>query len=215
MSDTSNKTRGALIALVVLAGGAATYVGVDKLAAKDTADTTTTAPVEDRSVKPGERYYVFVQTVEVAPLNLEGAPWDMDASGPDLSYTIVSQNTTVFESPERADTLIARWSGTKIGLTEAINVLKDGKTDPGQVVDAALMRASERGTFTLRFVDGDVAGKDSVGEVIVSWSKLEHGLNLIKGMIPGRGLTLIELRVVPDSNDFFKVMRAFSGDDDS
>ena len=93
-----------------------------------------------KRVTMGALYYVFAQTIEMAPLGLEGETWDMDDSAPDVTYQLAWQGQTVFESAERTDALIARWSGMKLGLEDAFALLKEGKADPGQIIDAALMR---------------------------------------------------------------------------
>ncbi len=176
------------------------------------ADWTKTAEVQPEQIQTGSVYYVFVDTVEVAPVGLDGEAWDLDDSAPDVGYEIAWQGQTVFESSEVNNALIARWSGMKLGMDEALSLLKKGKADPGQIVDAALMRAQVDGRFVISFHDADLTGNDPCGELMLPWEELKIGSNTIQGPVPGRGLVSATLRVVPGSGDLFSVLKSLSAD---
>jgi hypothetical protein len=158
----------------------------------------------------GDLYYVFVETVEFAPKGLDGDPWDLDDSAPDIAYQIAWKGQTVFESTEIDDALVGRWSGMKLGLDQALSLLKRGKADPAQIIDAALMRAESDGRFMLSFEDADLTGADAAGEFTVPWQEVHVGANVLRGPQPGQGVITTTLRVVPSSGDLFKVVRSLS-----
>ena len=167
---------------------------------------------EPKRVTMGALYYVFAQTIEMAPLGLEGEGWDIDDSAPDVNYQLAWQGQTVFQSTEKTDTLIARWSGMQIGLEDAFALLKQGKADPGEIIDAALMRAKQGESFDLKVFDDDLTGDEDAGTLTIQWRDLAPGLNRLTGPVPGRGVLTVDLRVITDTGDLFKVIDALSGD---
>lgn len=178
--------------------------------AYEPADWAATDAAEPERIQTGSVYYVFVDTVELAPVGLDGEAWDIDDSAPDVGYQIAWQGQTVFESSEVNDTLIARWSGLKIGMDEAMSLLKKGKADPGQIVDAALMRAQMDGRFVISFHDSDLTGDDPCGELMLPWEELRIGANTVSGAVPGRGLVSATIRIIPGSGDLFSVLKSLS-----
>ncbi|MGB0590219.1 MAG: hypothetical protein ACPGU1_11110 [Myxococcota bacterium] len=174
-------------------------------------DVTSNAPREALTrVVPGELYYVFVETVEFTPRGEEDNAWDLDESAPDIAYEIQWKGQTVFESTELSDALIGRWSGMKLGIDQALSLLKRGKTDPAQIIDAALMRAESGGRFTLLFEDSDLTGSDPAGEIAVAWDDLTVGSHVLKRSKAGHGVITATIRTVPSSGDLFKVVRSLS-----
>jgi len=166
------------------------------------------APVQAATLTPGGLYHVFVETLEMAPRGPDGEAWDVDDSAPDPGYEISWKDQRVFESGEVTDSLIARWSGMKIGFEAAAALITEGKADPAQVIDAALMRAEQGQGFVLRFHDRDVTTDEPAGEVKVAWSDLKPGRNTLTNPAPGQGWSRASLRVVESSSDLFKVLEA-------
>ena len=166
------------------------------------------AAIPEPKLAVGELYHVFVESLEMAPRGPEGEPWDVDDSAPDPGYEIHWKGQRVFESTEVTDSLIARWSGMKIGFETAAALITQGKADPAQVVDAALMRVEEGAGFVLHFSDRDVTTDEAAGQVEVAWSDLVPGPNVLKSATPDRGWSRASLRVVQSSSDLFKVLES-------
>jgi hypothetical protein len=194
------------IVVVAFVGLGIGYVTLNKDAVQST-DVEISAP---EKVIVGDLYYVFVETVEYAPKQADNESWDLDESAPDVAYQITWKGQTIFESTELSDTLIGRWSGMKLGLDQALSLLKNGKTDPAQIIDAALMRAERDGSFSLTFEDSDLAGADTAGEFTIRWEDVNVGTHVLTGPLPGQGVITATLRVAPNSSDLFKVVRALS-----
>ena len=206
--DTHKRRFPLVTALVVLAfvGLGIGYVTLNK----DTVDPAEVEVTAPEKVTVGDLYYVFVETVEFAPKQADNEAWDLDESAPDITYQIVWKEQTIFESTELSDTLIGRWSGMKLGLDQALSLLKNGKADPAQIIDAALMRAERGGGFSLTFEDNDLTGADTAGAFTIPWEEVSVGTHVLTGPMPGQGVITATLRVAPNSSDLFKVVRALA-----
>lgn len=170
------------------------------------------APPQAEVVQSGALYYVFVETAEFAPMNPKGEAWDLDDSAPDIGYRLVWKGQSVFESSEVGDALIGRWSGMKIGLNEALSLLKQGKADPGQIVDAGLLRAELGGRFVISLYDSDLTGDEAAGEFTVPFDGLAIGTTTLVGPSADSGVLTLTLRVIPSQGDLFKTLRLLSSD---
>ena len=157
-------------------------------------------------------YYVFVEMVEFSPTRGDGEGWDIDDSAPDLAYTLNWKGQQVFQSTEVSESLIARWSGLKIGVSEAMNLLQSGKADPGQIIDAALVRAQPGGSITITFVDGDLSGEDRAGVFTLPFATLKVGRTLLRGRDENSAVERASLRVVPGDRDLFQTLKALSSE---
>mgnify|MGYP001033228448 CR=1 FL=1 len=164
----------------------------------------------DKALIPGELYYVFVESAEFAAQRPDGESWDLDDSAPDLAYSLSWKGKEIFQSSEVSDALIARWSGMKIGIEQALSLVKEGKTDPSQVINAALVRADEGGHLTLSFFDRDLAEDDKAADFRLDFERLKVGSNTLDTDSQKASVLHASLRVIKSQADLFKVLGELS-----
>ena len=178
--------------------------------APGTEDAAPLISPETKNLVDGELYYLFVESVEFEAEQAEGESWDLDNSAPDMAYAVSWRGKTIFESSTVSDALIGRWSGIKIGLDQAISLVQQGKSDPSQIIDAALVRAEPKGSIIIRFYDSDVAEDDIAATFVIALEQLHLGANSLKSSSQGQGIRHASLRVVKSEADLFQVLRALS-----
>ena len=125
-----------------------------------------------RGLKEGTQYYVYVDYVEVEPTRPDGDPWDVDASGPDVVYSVTWQSNQVFESSKRSDTLVAEWKAREMGMGFGNEHFIKGESS------ALAARITARpGTLTFHVWDADLVDGDDIGTLEVPISDLTEGRN--------------------------------------
>ena len=142
-------------------------------------------------VKSEQQYYVLLAVVEVDPKKEGDSAWDTGGSAPDLYYEIEWQNHTVFESEEKADTLVAKWSNAAIEASDLLGSISiDGS------IKAARITAREGDRLRFRVFDSDTLVKDDlVGEWEVDVESLLVGDQ--RWDRPGGRIVSAVCRVVP------------------
>lgn len=123
-------------------------------------------------LKAGQQYYIYVDYVEVQASQPDGDPWDVDSSGPDVSYTISWQGNEVFQSSKRSDSLVAEWKAKEMGMGFGSESFFKGESS------ALAARITARpGTLTFKVWDSDLVGGDDIGTLEVPIEGLQEGRN--------------------------------------
>ena len=123
-------------------------------------------------LKPGRQYYIYVDYIEVQATQPGGDPWDVDSSGPDVSYTITWQGNEVFQSSKRSDSLVAEWKAKEMGMGFGSESFIKGESS------ALAARITARpGILTFHVWDSDLVDGDDIGTLEVPIEELKEGRN--------------------------------------
>lgn len=165
-------------------------------------EATPGAPPREHKVSVGKDYYVIVTQIELAPLNREGKPWDVNKSAPDMYHHIIWQDNTVFRSATEKDALIASWSALGVDLKEAILT---GRVSLDSVVKAAVLHVYPGTEFSVRVYDKDVVDHDEAGVQTFTLENLHEGDNPFFGD-EGDTIRRMNIRVVDKSKPIEKII---------
>ncbi len=149
-------------------------------------------------VEQGKQYYVFAELIEAYSRDQSDEGWDTGGSAPDLYYQVWWNDNRIYESPERKDVLVGRWTGLKVPFTFVENVLLNESASLEGFVDAASFTADERCVLEFRVWDDDATSDDSVGVQTVECETLKLGTNTFE-YHPSKvnALKRLDLRVAP------------------
>ncbi len=151
------------------------------------------APAQDdggESVKAGEAYYVLLSTIEVQPRQTDGSRWDLGRAAPDVYYIASWQDTEVFRSSTKEQTLLARWSNSELGIRDVM-----GTVSIDDSIKAARITARPGGKVEFEIWDADVAKDDRIAKWSVDVMNLRVGDQTWAE--PADGLVLVICRVLP------------------
>ena len=161
-------------------------------------------PVEAPSETPAGalrisgQYYVWVSSLEVAPLRADGGAWDLDDSAPDPYFQIWWKGVRVERGFAPAvDALIGNWLALADGLLDkARRILKTEAPGSGDV-RAPVVRITPGGAVEVRIYDDDLGPDDPMGQHSIPFAHLREGLNVFSPP-PGdpSAVQRLELKVV-------------------
>ena len=173
----------------VLVIGAVAYpflLGQQPAAAARDAAVSNDAPL----VHEGSAYYVLLSSIEVEPKDADGNRWDIGRAAPDVYYEVSWRDTDVFRSSTKAQTLLARWSNSELGIKDVVGTVSiDGS------IKAARVTARLGEWIEFRVWDDDVAKDDPIASWKMRVMDLREGEQIWTE--PSRGLVQVVCRVLP------------------
>lgn len=141
----------------------------------------TTADPSPANVVVGRDYYVFIKTIELYPTRPDGKNWDAMGGAPDIAYSLVWQDLSVYDSPTRDNTLIGVWDPITIDLAEALPMIGEGKIELASTLNqGAIINVTPEATLAVQVTDRDTTGMDSdeAGRVVLRVDELLQGDNV-------------------------------------
>ena len=127
------------------------------------------SPQTNPTVKPRHTYYVFPDLIELAPTNPEGKEWDIDDSGPDITYAIYLNDHERFKAPSHGkDNTVNLWGGISHSLFKT-SVSVEG------IIKAELISINTGDTLKIKIWDNDIASNDEAGEFTIKTTDLKLG----------------------------------------
>ncbi|MHC4939428.1 MAG: C2 domain-containing protein [Planctomycetota bacterium] len=141
-------------------------------------------------VRAGQAYYVLLSTIEVNPRQADGSRWDVGRAAPDVYYTASWQDTEVFRSSTKEQTLLARWSNSELGLSDVV-----GTVSIDDSIKAARVTARPGESIEFDVWDADLAKDDAIAKWSVPVMELRVGDQTWPE--PAEGLVMVICRVLP------------------
>ena len=131
----------------------------------------TTSPQANPKVKPQHIYYVFPELIELAATNPEGKKWDIDDSGPDITYAIYLNDREIFKAPSKGkDNTVNEWGG----VSQDLSLFNTSVSVEG-IIKSALISINGGDTLTVKVWDDDIAANDKAGEFTIKTAELKLG----------------------------------------
>jgi len=122
-------------------------------------------------VKPQHTYHVFPDLIELAAKNPEGKEWDIDDSGPDITYTIHLNDREIFTAPSKGnDNTVNEWGG----MSQDLNLFNTSVSVEG-IIKAALISINAGDTLKIKIWDNDIASNDEAGVFTIKTTELKIG----------------------------------------
>jgi len=147
-------------------------------------------PQQGPRVEIGKQYYVLLGAVEAASRNDNGGKWDVGKHAPDLFYEIRWQDTMVFRSSRKNDTLLGRWNAGGIDVTDLIH-----KVSVDDSIEAARVTVREGESLEFTVWDHYLASDDQVGRWTQATTALRVGNQVWSD--PVKGIVSATCRVIP------------------
>ncbi len=123
------------------------------------------------TVKPQHTYLVFPDLIELAATNPEGKEWDIDDSGPDITYSIYLNDREIFTAPSKGkDNTINEWGG----VSQDLSLFNTSVSIEG-IIKAALISINAGDTLKIKVWDNDLAANDDAGEFTLKTTELKIG----------------------------------------
>lgn len=152
-------------------------------------------------LREGKAYYVLLSSIEVEPKTEDGSRWDLGRAAPDVFYEVSWQDTDVFRSSTKSQTLLARWSNSELGIRDVL-----GTVSIDDSIKAARVTARLGEWIEFRVWDEDIAADDAIANWKVRVMDLKEGDQIWTE--PARGLVSVVCRVLPaDSVDLGTLTR--------
>lgn len=142
------------------------------------------------AVKAGQAYYVLLSTIEVQPRQADGSRWDLGRAAPDIYYIASWQDTEVFRSSTKEQTLLARWSNSELGIGDVV-----GTVSIDDSIKAARITARPGESIEFAVWDSDVARDDAIAKWKVAVMELRVGDQTWAE--PAAGVVQVICRVLP------------------
>jgi len=122
-------------------------------------------------VKPQHTYHVFPNLIELGAKNPEGKEWDIDNSGPDITYTIHLDDREIFKAPSKGkDNTVNEWGG----VSQDLSLFNTSVSVEG-IIKAALISINPGDTLKIKIWDNDIASNDEAGEFTIKTTELKTG----------------------------------------
>ena len=123
------------------------------------------------TVKPQHTYYIFPDLIELAATNPEGKEWDIDDSGPDITYAIHLNDREIFTAPSKGkDNTVNEWGG----MSQDLSLFNTSVSVEG-IIKAALVSINAGDTLKFKVWDNDIAANDEAGEFTIMTTELKLG----------------------------------------
>ncbi len=123
------------------------------------------------TVKPQHTYYIFPDLIDLAATNPEGKEWDIDDSGPDITYSIYLNDREIFTAPSKGkDNTINEWGG----VSQDLSLFNTSVSVEG-IIKAALISINAGDTLKIKIWDNDIAANDEAGEFTIKTAELKLG----------------------------------------
>ena len=136
----------------------------------------TPAPSGPPTVRDGAYYYAHVKLVEFRNPPPDDDAWDTNGGAPDINYKLFWNDTQLFASSTRDDTLIAEWDLLRLDLRDA---LLSQQVEIATAMNAPLVNIKKGGVLTVEVWDDDLMSSDQAGRFDLPVATLLEGLNVL------------------------------------
>lgn len=170
-------------------------------------------------------YYLFISEIELYPEAMDDdgdlEKWD-SGDGPDIFYTVHSNESEIFREKTRKDSFIANWRGVTVPV--ALGDLKEVvKGDIGvdieieNIISAARVKGDAKLVIQIYDEDTQPNPNDAVGELLLNVSELKEGDNVFTNpeLVHNKGWKSITVKLVKREGsvkDFlYPLLRDISG----
>ena len=132
-------------------------------------------PAGPPTVRDGADYYAHVKLIELRNPPPDADAWDTNGGAPDINYKLFWNDTLLFESSTRDDTLIAEWDLLRLDLRDA---LLSQQVEIATAMNAPLVNIKGGGVLTVEIWDDDDASpSDLAGRFDLPAELLHEGVN--------------------------------------
>ena len=133
-------------------------------------------PAGPPTVRDGADYYAHVKLIELRNPPPDADAWDTNGGAPDINYKLFWNDTLLFESSTRDDTLIAEWDLLRLDLRDA---LLSQQVEIATAMNAPLVNIKGGGVLTVEIWDDDLMSSDRAGRFDLPVATLLEGLNVL------------------------------------
>jgi len=177
---------------VVIGAATGTYYLIQRDLRSLPSNAQTLPATVPATILVGHDYYLWIRLIELLPKRLDGEPWDTGGSGPDIHFSLIWKDNTIYASDKRTDTLIAKWD---LLSADVFDLVKTRKIDLESAIRMPIVHVDAGTVVQLNISDSDLTKDDQAGSIEIHPDTLLPGVNVLTGP-SGSAIARVEVQAI-------------------